>query len=70
MGGTIAWMAPEAIRQTYSKGGDVWSFGVVLWEMLTSKQPVPILPSHPELFIVPQQPGPCHPTEIHLPTTH
>ena len=39
MGGTIAWMAPEAIRCTYSKGGDVWSFGVVLWEMITRKKP-------------------------------
>jgi serine/threonine protein kinase len=39
MGGTIAWMAPEAIRCTFSKGGDVWSFGVVVWEMITQKQP-------------------------------
>eukprot|EP00039_Didymoeca_costata_P030739 m.31139 g.31139 ORF g.31139 m.31139 type:complete len:451 (+) comp8283_c0_seq1:246-1598(+) len=39
MGGTIAWMAPEAVRCTYSKGGDVWSFGVLLWEMLTGQEP-------------------------------
>ena len=38
--GTYAWMAPEAIEfSTFSKAGDVWSFGVVLWELLTGETP-------------------------------
>lgn len=36
--GTAAWMAPEVIRSgTYTKGADVWAYGVVLWEMLTGQ---------------------------------
>ncbi|CAJ0589451.1 unnamed protein product [Cylicocyclus nassatus] len=38
--GTYAWMAPEAYRyQEYSEASDVWSYGVVLWELLTRKDP-------------------------------
>ncbi|KAM8834220.1 LOW QUALITY PROTEIN: mitogen-activated protein kinase kinase kinase 9 [Synchiropus picturatus] len=38
--GTYAWMAPEVIRSsTYSKGSDIWSYGVLLWELLTSQVP-------------------------------
>ncbi|KAM9777976.1 mitogen-activated protein kinase kinase kinase 9 [Neosynchiropus ocellatus] len=38
--GTYAWMAPEVIRSsTYSKGSDIWSYGVLLWELLTSEVP-------------------------------
>ncbi|XP_067943723.1 mitogen-activated protein kinase kinase kinase 21-like isoform X2 [Watersipora subatra] len=39
-GGTYAWMAPEVIRiSKFSKGSDVWSYGVVLWELLTGELP-------------------------------
>ncbi|XP_022917912.1 mitogen-activated protein kinase kinase kinase 13-B isoform X2 [Onthophagus taurus] len=39
-GGTVAWMAPEAIKESpCSEKIDIWSFGVVLWELLTCEVP-------------------------------
>ncbi|CAJ0586406.1 unnamed protein product, partial [Mesorhabditis spiculigera] len=39
-GGTEAWMAPEAyMHRQYSEASDIWSFGIVLWELLTRKVP-------------------------------
>jgi serine/threonine protein kinase len=47
MCGSPPWMAPELIRnEPYGKTVDVWSYGVVLWELLTgevSKAPHPLI---------------------------
>ena len=38
--GTVAWMAPEIIRnEPCSEKVDIWSYGVVLWELLTGESP-------------------------------
>lgn len=38
--GTVAWMAPEVIRnEPCSEKVDIWSFGVVVWELLSSEIP-------------------------------
>lgn len=38
--GTVAWMAPEVIRnEPCSEKVDIWSFGVVLWELLSGEIP-------------------------------
>lgn len=38
--GTVAWMAPEVIRnEKCSEKVDVWSYGVMLWELLTCQVP-------------------------------
>jgi serine/threonine protein kinase len=39
--GTLQWMAPEVFRgdQNYTKAVDVYSFGMVLWELATRKTP-------------------------------
>jgi serine/threonine protein kinase len=38
--GTPHWMAPEILRgEKYEEAADVYSFGVILWEMMTGEIP-------------------------------
>ena len=38
--GTPHWMAPEILRQDkYTEASDVYSYGVIMWEMITGKIP-------------------------------
>jgi len=38
--GTVAWMAPEVIRNDpCSEKVDIWSYGVLIWELLTAEVP-------------------------------
>lgn len=42
--GPLKWMAPESILDNvYSPQSDVWSFGVVCWEVITQEEPFPEL---------------------------
>jgi serine/threonine protein kinase len=37
-------MAPEVLESSlYSEAGDVYSFGIILWQLLTRQQPFPKL---------------------------
>ncbi|KAG7313053.1 hypothetical protein JYU34_000135 [Plutella xylostella] len=48
--GTVAWMAPEIIRhEPCSERVDVWSYGVVLWELLTQEVPYKKVDARPVL---------------------
>lgn len=45
--GTCSWMSPEVIKESlYSKSSDVWSFGVLVWEILTGQIPYKQIEQH------------------------
>lgn len=37
--GPIAWMAPENLNLSYSEKSDIWSFGCLVYEVVTRKLP-------------------------------
>jgi len=44
--GTVSWMAPEILNnEKYSEKADVYSFGIIIWEILSRKIPFEELPS-------------------------
>eukprot|EP01102_Stenamoeba_stenopodia_P011123 TRINITY_DN3402_c0_g1_i3.p1 TRINITY_DN3402_c0_g1~~TRINITY_DN3402_c0_g1_i3.p1 ORF type:complete len:821 (+),score=124.66 TRINITY_DN3402_c0_g1_i3:579-3041(+) len=49
--GTILWMAPENLRgDAYSLSSDVYSYGIIIWELLTRKMPYEEMASSEQIF--------------------
>ena len=42
--GTPIYVAPEVLRQKYGLPADLWSAGVIAYEMLTARLPFEVLP--------------------------
>ncbi|XP_008809079.1 serine/threonine-protein kinase STY13 [Phoenix dactylifera] len=66
--GTYRWMAPEMIQhRPYNQKVDVYSFGIVLWELITGMLPFPNMTAVQAAFAVvnrgvrPIIPHDCHP---------
>jgi len=51
--GTPAWTAPEVLRnERYTTSADVYSFGLVLWELLSREEPHHGMPAFQVVFAV------------------
>jgi serine/threonine protein kinase len=49
--GTPLWMAPEVLtNQAYDESADLYSFGIVLWELMTHKDPYPEINTFGEML--------------------
>jgi serine/threonine protein kinase len=64
----VKWMSPESLKyQFFDERTDVWSFGIVIWEIMSKGAiPFPKVPTQPELFVAylekgnrPKQPTNC-----------
>jgi serine/threonine protein kinase len=61
--GTPMWMAPEVLdNKPYNEAADVYSYAIVLWELLTGEEPFSDIESYGELvdavYVLPPPPGP------------
>ena len=65
--GTAAWMAPELWRADgYGASADVYSLGIVLWELLAQAHPYDGVPlAHLPLLVVAQRRRPAIPPGAH-----
>ena len=53
MAGTFHWMAPEILEnQPYTFKADVYSFGIVMWEILAREPPFADYPPHKIIYNV------------------
>lgn len=70
--GTFRWMAPEMIsHQHYSKKVDVYSFGVILWELVTGEVPFhDMIPAQVAFAVVHKNARPSIPDDCPLPLRH
>jgi len=72
--GTPLWMAPEVMAgQQFNEKADIYSFGIVLWEILTRKEPFQEFDNYEEFrdaicnkHVRPPIPNDCHPALRHL----
>lgn len=65
--GTLPYMAPEMIRgEAYSFPVDVWSYGVVLWEILTGHEPYENSHSSALFWAVGNE---THNSKLHIPSS-
>lgn len=62
--GPLKWMAPESISErVYSKKSDVWSYGVVIWEVFARSTPWPNLTPLQAAMMVVQEHKHLEPTQ-------
>jgi predicted Ser/Thr protein kinase len=66
--GPVRWMAPESLaKQTYSKKSDVWSFGIVVYEIVARREPhtevnpLDVGPLIRDQLLTPKIPDDCSP---------
>eukprot|EP01130_Rhizamoeba_saxonica_P018203 TRINITY_DN9034_c0_g1_i1.p1 TRINITY_DN9034_c0_g1~~TRINITY_DN9034_c0_g1_i1.p1 ORF type:complete len:373 (+),score=78.17 TRINITY_DN9034_c0_g1_i1:955-2073(+) len=45
--GTVSWIAPELFsKKDYTEKADIYSFGIVMWELISRQLPFPNIPSY------------------------